>query len=580
VFDDPDAEKTFHTLLHTAEVFVDRTWIRDPLTGRETSQKMTTYTTGWRSASKVRTNPSQSPQLMQEERHVWLAIKVDRNRPLDANDYVFEATHLSETDWGLVLQLIASDSPAEPKLQIRFFHPQLNTTDRGGRIFTLDWPNPSLEVSTREGNAEYTLSTDLPEAAQQKSVQAWRKQMDSPEAFRDELLGMLDQLQQETPNRIAAGQLIHTDWTNVSSANPPRDMPLSGPLPAPFAMKLTALADKEIGRRRQIVEQHYRAMHSALLSVFPLQEALGEESSTTTPAPVQPSVASSVPAPAAMSPEELAYPDEETKRIFACLLLTAANHRGLDWQHQPFEALVDDRHNVILYSISWTSPERFLPQPESNRRIMRATGRIEVTMAAERHTPTQVRLSNLQATSESQNGWGAMISYPRFRVMLYHHRHNTQGEFDHPYVFTLPDCSITASVREAEQEFRLDVSNDPSTFETDRWIPLFDSPESFQEAALSLIEQCRNAAREKLEKGPITRTDHTNASSAEPPVRSIVVGLELAPKIKQQLLSQIEEELDRRKQLVKKDFAGMHAALRKAFPLDECLCGASVSAPK
>ena len=277
VFDDPSVEKTFHALLNTAEASAGPVWIHDPLTGRETSKYTTTYTTSWRSPNRIRTNPNQSPALAQEERQVLLVINVDRRQPLDVNDFRFEASHLSETDWGVVFWLAAADTSTQPQIQIRFFHPKFNTTDSGGRTFAFDWPNTAIDVSTRDGNDEYKLFIQLSETAQRNCVEAWRKQIDSPEALRDELLRVFDQLGQETSKRIAAGGVVYTDWSGVRSDNPPRDFPLGRPPPAPIATKLTALADREIDRRRQIVEQEYQAIHAALLSVFPLKEALAEE---------------------------------------------------------------------------------------------------------------------------------------------------------------------------------------------------------------------------------------------------------------------------------------------------------------
>ena len=143
-------------------------------------------------------------------------------------------------------------------------------------------------------------------------------------------------------------------------------------------------------------------------------------------------------------------------------------------------------------------------------------------------------------------------------------------------VISLSQSSVKSTVKEDpklryEFEVRLPFKTTPEAAKSrhKHVVSLFESPESLLDTVLSDIETLRRIATEEVSQPEkITATDWSNVRSDNPPRPLPPFRAPPSEAVQQKLLAEIRSQLDAREKILRENSQQMHAALKKAFPVD------------
>jgi len=261
-------------------------WIKHPLARSPSSPQ---YRPNYEASWELLPTPD-----VGAEHYINLTLISTRHQPDRIESVDAKVRYFPTSGWGAVASYGINARLPQPVgvFGMRFVDIKRPRRQRWIHDFDLDVPVFGCKAEIKGGDRTYVFRVVTIEASGFEPITSINERvcayLASPEALRDSALQELEAIEAKAPKDVESGKawISTVDWTNVSSDNPPREMPPRPGASLPDELKAEALdaLRKEIERQRTLIKDHYRALHASAQQAFPLYDCIEDSVQKETPA--------------------------------------------------------------------------------------------------------------------------------------------------------------------------------------------------------------------------------------------------------------------------------------------------------
>jgi hypothetical protein len=279
-FADRNLEKSFRSLHEAASKLAGSKWQHSPLSSIQHRGYPTTYSVQWQSKETFVPLKQTRERIYRSARRMVIQLRSkDISRPREIHGLTFEAARESNSDWGVMLRYDTQAGNETDAFQASLYHAEYDSADLFLSDFIFTFPMMKYRGSLKADGNEYHLNliaNALFPSAASRPAEVTQRWYESPEQLKAHALAEVERLREEARRCIELNAIEFTNWAATRSAEPARRLPVSAPVAADVKAKLLTDAEKELDRRKKVIEQQYEGMHAALLATFPLDFAIVE----------------------------------------------------------------------------------------------------------------------------------------------------------------------------------------------------------------------------------------------------------------------------------------------------------------